>query len=177
MGKYKKRLRKLRINLSVSNTILDENLDISDAKEFSTKKLHKTKYLKLKVPTMSQSNLSSLRMLSGPVFTENEREHCPKKRNVVLFEVDKKDALELNGRPHEHVSDIEFYKRSTETIMNNRECISAIRKKKNSYRDQMLIEKSVGMYDADQVTQSIETVNCHFCNDILDEKDGEERRC
>jgi len=51
--------------------------------------------------------------------------------------------------------------------------IVEIRKKKNTYRDQMLIEKSIGMYDAGELKKQMDTTTCHYCGDIIKKKPEE----
>ena len=42
-----------------------------------------------------------------------------------------------------------------------------IRRKKDNYRNQMLIEKAIGIYDADGLKSKLDEINCHYCGEII----------
>ena len=71
---------------------------------------------------ISNDNLCALRKLPPPSAMEPEREKSLRKEKVVIFEADG-EVLNLNDRLHPCVSDIEYYKRNTETILENNHCI------------------------------------------------------
>merc|ERR1712130_1008533 len=161
--KHKNKLRKVRVAMPIANELKVDKSQIADGQLFvkTNKLLHKTKKFKVNVPKLSMSHLANLRLMNAPnVMLEATREKDVKKNRVKMFESEEPGTF--NKREHPHVDQLTCYKRNPKTIISNRRCIHDIRKNKEENRTQMMIEKSMGLYDASEMAKTDIDV-CHMC--------------
>ena len=129
-----------------------------------------------------ESYLSSLRLLgTGSIRYSTRRKNAKQVKWFANPEAETESLLTFNRRKHSNVSQISYYEPDGRHVYSNKKANQWNRKRKTKNRENMLIEKYLGAYNADKMEYQAmifekDSGTCWYCSADIEEPEKKNDR-